>query len=239
MPTTTTEALQPAFPTDIAVVLFSGGQDSTTCLVWALRQFKTVHAIGFFYNQKHAVELDAARKIAGQLGVPFKVVDLSFLSELVVSNLLANTGSVSEGHALSAEVPASFVPYRNLLFLTLAAGWASTVGARHLVTGVCETDYSGYADCRDVFVKSAQVTLNLATDFKDKNVVIHTPLMWLDKAAEFALAEELGCLPVILEDTVTCYNGDPTPREWGRGCGECPACRLRQNGWQEFLARKL
>lgn len=218
-----------------AVVLCSGGQDSTTCLVWATKNFRKVHAIGFFYGQKHSAELDAAKGICAGLAVDFKLVDISFMKDLVVSNLFAGQGDVAARHGLSEEVPASFVPYRNLVFLTLAAGWASTVGARHLVTGVCETDYSGYADCRDVFVKSAQATLNLATDFKDRNVVIHTPLMWLTKAEEFRMAEELGCLELILGETLTCYQGDRTRNEFGMGCGECPSCRLRKKGWEEYV----
>jgi len=222
------------FAGEDAVVLASGWQDSTTCLVWALRNFRKVSAIGYFYRQKHAGELDAARKICGGFGVEFKIVDLSFLQDLVVSNLFQGTGDVGSVHPQSPEVPASFVPYRNLLFLTLASAWAGTLGAKHVVTGVCQTDFSGYADCRDVFVKSAQVTLNLATDFQDNNVVIHTPLMWMTKADEFQLAQELGCLDLILHETLTCYEGMTTMHAWGRGCGSCPACVLRRQGYDRF-----
>lgn len=220
-----------------AVVLASGGQDSTTCLVWALKTFRKVSAIGYFYRQKHAGELDAARRICEGLGVEFKVVDLSFLQDLVVSNLFQGTGSVGEKHAQSSDVPASFVPYRNLLFLTLGSAWAGTLGAKHVVTGVCETDFSGYADCRDVFIKATQVALNLATDFRDKNVVIHTPLMALTKADEFELARELGCLDLILNQTMTCYEGVTTRHAFGLGCGLCPACVLRKKGYEEFMKR--
>ena len=227
--------MKQSFNSEDAVVLASGGQDSTTCLVWALQNFRRVHAIGFFYNQKHANELDVAKRICDRLGVAFKVVDISFMQDLVVSNMFKDTANVTEKHSLNDAVPSSFVPYRNLLFLTLGSAWASTLNARHVVTGVCETDYSGYADCRDVFVKSAQATLNLATDFKDQNVVIHTPLMWLTKAEEFRMAEELGCLELILQDTLTCYNGDETMNAFGKGCGACPSCLLRKKGWEDYL----
>ena len=227
-------SLKQSYNDQDAVVLASGGQDSTTCLVWALKNFKKVHAISFFYNQKHAGEIQAAEKICNHLGVDLKIVDLNFLPDLVVSNLFSGQADVGASHAQNANVPSSFVPYRNLLFLTLASAWAGTLGARHVVIGVCETDYSGYADCRDVFIKSAQATLNLATDFAEKNVVIHTPLMWLTKAEEFRLADELGCLNLILGETLTCYNGDSTVHEFGKGCGNCPACVLRRKGWEEY-----
>jgi len=224
-----------SFENENALVLVSGGQDSTTCLFWAKHRFAGVAAISFIYGQKHAVEVDTARRICRQLDVELKTVDISFMKDLVVSNLFAGTDDVSRPHQLKDSVPSSFVPYRNLLFLTLAAGWASTLGIRHIVTGVCETDYSGYADCRDVFIKSAQVTLNLATDFDKNNVIIHTPLMWLTKADEFRLADELGCLDFILNETMTCYNGDETLNDFGKGCGLCPACKLRKEGYAEFL----
>ncbi|NNM53712.1 MAG: 7-cyano-7-deazaguanine synthase QueC [Spirochaetales bacterium] len=221
-----------------ALVLASGGQDSTTCLYWAAQNFARVHAISFTYGQKHATEVASAQRICGRLNVDLKVVDLSFMTTLTESALFQGQGDLNDPHALSAEVPASFVPYRNLLFFTAAAQWAATLRLRHLVTGVCQTDYSGYADCREVFVKSAQTTLNLATDFSELGVIIHTPLMWLTKAQEFALAEELGCLEVILTDTITCYQGVLTQNDFGRGCGECPACRLRKKGWDEFLSQR-
>ena len=171
------------------------------------------------------------------MDIPLKTVDISFIKDIVVSNLFQGSADVSGQHAQNKDVPSTFVPYRNLLFLTVAAGWAGTLGAKHLVTGVCETDYSGYADCRDVFVKSAQVALNMATDFKDKNVVIHTPLMWLTKAEEFRMAEELGILDLILEKTLTCYNGVQTMNDFGMGCGECPSCKLRKHGYEEFMKK--
>lgn len=226
--------MEQTYKNEEAVVLTSGGQDSTTCLVWALNNFKKVHAISFFYNQKHSNEIDIAKRICAQFGVDLKIVDISFMKDLVVSNLFKDTPDVRGVHSQNADVPASFVPYRNLLFVTLASAWAGTVGARHIVIGVCETDFSGYADCRDVFIKSAQVTLNLATDFKDSNIVIHTPLMWMTKAAEFRMAEELGCLDLIMNETLSCYNGSEKMNSYGKGCGECPSCLLRKKGYEEY-----
>jgi 7-cyano-7-deazaguanine synthase len=220
-----------------ALVLASGGQDSTTCLFWAVKEFARVDAVSFFYNQKHAPEIDAAKNICAQFSIQHKVVDISFLKDIVISNLFAGGGNVNESHAFGGNVPSSFVPYRNLIFLTLASAWASTIGIRHIVTGVCETDYSGYPDCRDVFIKSTQATLNLALDIEEKNVIIHTPLMRRDKAAIFELARELGCLEIVIQKTVTCYEGDTTMNPFGRGCGVCPACVLRKKGYEEFLQK--
>jgi 7-cyano-7-deazaguanine synthase len=217
-----------------ALVLASGGQDSTTCLFWAKQNFKEVQAISFFYEQKHAQELEIAGRICKRLNINLKTVDISFLRDLTISNLFSSTEDVRAPHKLDKNVPGSFVPYRNLLFLTLAAAWAGSIGIRHLVIGVCETDYSGYADCRDVFIKAAQAALNLAVDFKENNVIIHTPLMWFSKAEEFRLAEELGCLDFIIKETLTCYNAGQEPHEWGKGCAHCPACRLRAKGYREY-----
>jgi 7-cyano-7-deazaguanine synthase len=223
---------------DRALVLTSGGQDSTTCLFWALKNFKQVSAIAFFYGQKHAKELAAAAHICKNLNIDLKTVDISFFKKLVHSNLFTGMPDVKAAHKLNPALPASFVPYRNLLFLTLASAWASTINVRHIVIGVCETDYAGYADCRDVFIKSAQKTLNLAVDLKECNVVIHTPLMRLSKAEEFHLAEQLGCLDFILKETLTCYNGSEKMHEWGKGCANCPACRLRARGYREYKKLK-
>ena len=220
-----------------ALVLMSGGQDSTTSLYWTLKQFRKVQAITFQYGQKHCIETKFAQDICRLNSIPLKVVDISFLKELVISNLFVGAQNVNEPHALNKDIPSSYVPYRNMLFLTIAAAWGSTLKIRHLVTGVCETDYSGYADCRDVFVKSLQVSLNLAADLKNNGIVIHTPLMWLDKADEFKLAEELGCLKIVLAQTLTCYNGVTTKNDFGMGCGECHSCKLRRNGYYEYLKR--
>lgn len=226
--------MKQSYNNEEALVLVSGGQDSTTSLVWAINNFSKVHAISFFYAQKHEVEVEIAGKICKKFGVTQKVVDLSFIGDLVDSNLFNGSGDVNDKHTYSCNVPSSFVPYRNLLFLTVASAYASKLGVRHIVTGVCETDYSGYADCRDVFIKSTQATLNLATDFDDKNVVIHTPLMWLTKAEEFKMAEEMGILDMVINETITCYNGVMEMHEYGRGCGECPSCRLRAAGYKEY-----
>ena len=220
-----------------ALVLVSGGQDSTTCLYWALKKFKKVFAVTFDYGQKHSIETKIAQDICELNGVPFKRIDITFMKNLVVSNLFEGGGDVDVEHKLNKNVPASYVPYRNMIFLTLAAAWGSSIGVRHLVTGVCETDYSGYADCRDVFVKSLQVSLNLATDSKDMENIIHTPLMWLTKADEFKMAEELGCLDVVLEKTLTCYNGITDMNDFGMGCGECKSCKLRQEGYHQYLKK--
>jgi 7-cyano-7-deazaguanine synthase len=177
--------------------------------------------------------VEIAKQICNKLGIKQKNVDISFLKDLVISNLFAGADSVNSQHSIKPEVPSSFVPYRNMIFLTLAAAWASTINVHHLVIGACETDFSGYADCRDIFIKSLQVSLNLATDFT-KSLIIHTPLMWLTKAEEFQLADELGQLTFIIQETLTCYNGIETMNEFGKGCGNCPACQLRKKGFEEF-----
>lgn len=230
--------MEQSYKNENVLVLFSGGQDSTTSLFWALDQFQRVYALCFFYGQKHAHEVACAKKICKKLDIEIKVVDISFIKDLVVSHLFKHTGAIKpDSHPLHSGVPSSFVPYRNLLFLVLAGAWASTLRIRHIVSGVCETDSSGYADCRDVFIKSAQATLHLATDFKDLNVVLHTPLMWLTKAETFHLARELGCLDFILKYTCTCYYGKKEMNAFGMGCGECPACVLRKKGFAEYLEK--
>lgn len=230
--------MEQSFSHDDALVLASGGQDSTTCMFWAMANFKSVRAISFLYGQKHAAEVDTAGRICSRYGIEHKTVDLSFLAGLAVSHLFAGEGEIGESrHPLDPAVPSSFVPYRNLLFLVVASVWASTLRTRHIVAGMCEADSSGYADCRDVFVKASQSALNLATDFKETGVVVHTPLMWLSKAETFRLAETLQCLDVVLRDTITCYNGSNEMREYGRGCGTCPACLLRSRGYAEYIRK--
>ena len=229
--------MEQSYNNEDALVLTSGGQDSTTSLFWAIKNFKKIYAISFNYGQKHSKEIEVAQATCKKLNIDHKMVDISFLKELVISNLFEGTDDVNKKHELNKDVPSSFVPYRNMIFITLASAWASTLDVKHIVTGVCETDYSGYADCRDVFIKSVQTTLNLATDFKDRNVVIHTPLMWLTKAEEFKFAEELGCLDFIINETLTCYNADETMNDFGKGCNDCPACRLRRNGYEEYLRK--
>jgi 7-cyano-7-deazaguanine synthase len=227
-----------SFNNQDALVILSGGQDSTTSLFWAVSNFRKVHAISFLYGQRHIIEVSAAERICGARGIDHKIADLSFIQEISVSRLFKGQGPIEEEpHPLSGQVPSSFVPFRNLFFLTAGAAWASTLRVKHLVAGMCETDSSGYADCRDVFMKSAQVTLNLATDFKELGVVVHTPLMWLTKAEIFRFAETLGCLDVVMNDTVTCYYGSEEKHDYGKGCGKCPACVIRARGYKEYVRK--
>jgi 7-cyano-7-deazaguanine synthase len=224
------------------LVLFSGGQDSFTCLAWALRRFASVETIGFDYGQRHRVELDVRAPLRE------RIATLGFGGELGPDHLLPieALGAVSET-ALTRDVaigmaetglPTTFVPGRNLLFLTFAAALAYRRGCRHIVIGVCETDYSGYPDCRDDTIKAMQVALNLGLEAR---LVLHTPLMWRDKGETFALAAELGgdaLVDLVIEGTHSCYRGDRTHRHpWGYGCGTCPACELRAAGWQRWRAR--
>ncbi len=212
-----------------ALVVFSGGQDSTTCLYWAKRQFEKVVALSFLYGQKHSKEVVLAQEIARKAGVEFHVMDVSFIGTLG-RNSLTDTSLTMDKEAPAGGVPNTFVPGRNLFFLSIAAVFARERGIRHIVTGVSQTDFSGYPDCRDNFIRSLNVTLNLAMD---EQFVIHTPLMWIDKAQTWALADELGVLELIRRDTLTCYNGIP-----GDGCGECPACKLRRQGLEDYLKAK-
>lgn len=211
-----------------AVVVFSGGQDSTTCLFWALKTFKNVEAVTFDYNQRHKKEIECAKSIAKELKVKHHILDMNLLNQLAPSALTRMDIEVKTGK--SGELPSSFVPGRNLIFLSMAAILAGQIGAKHLVTGVCETDFSGYPDCRDVFVKSLNVTINLAMG---QEFVIHTPLMWLDKAATWKMADDLNVLKLIKERTLTCYEGI-----MGDGCGNCPACRLRRQGYEKYIQMK-
>lgn len=200
-----------------ALVVFSGGQDSTTCLFWAKQQFSHVEAVTFAYGQRHDAEIEVAKEIASELDVPHHILDLSLLGQLTSNALTRHDLDID-----NADVPNTFVDGRNHLFLSFAAVMAKQLGMHHIVTGVCETDFSGYPDCRDQFVKSLNVTLNLAMDYP---FVIDTPLMWLDKKQTWELADQLGAFDYVKERTLTCYNGI-----LGSGCGECPACVLRQNG---------
>jgi 7-cyano-7-deazaguanine synthase len=228
---------------DTALVLFSGGQDSTVCLAWALRRFARVETVGFAYGQRHAVEMTVRPRVragmaaldrgwAERLGEDH-VIDIAALATISDTAL---TRDVAIEIAASG-LPTTFVPGRNLVFLCFAGALAYRRGARHLVAGMCETDFSGYPDCRDDTIKAMQVALGLGMD---RRFVIHTPLMWIDKAATFGLAKEIGgdaFLGLLVEETHTCYLGDRSHRHaWGYGCGECPACLLRAQGfakWQE------
>ncbi|WP_145333494.1 7-cyano-7-deazaguanine synthase QueC [Paenibacillus xylanexedens] len=210
-----------------AVVVFSGGQDSTTCLFWAKQQFAEVEVVTFDYGQRHKLEIKCAAAIAKDLGVQQTVLDMSLLNQLAPNALTRDDVEIIHEEG---ELPSTFVDGRNLLFLSFAAILAKQKGARHLVTGVCETDFSGYPDCRDSFVKSMNVTLNLSMDYP---FVIHTPLMWLDKAATWKMADELGAFDYVRERTLTCYNG-----VIGDGCGECPACKLRKAGLDRYVEER-
>lgn len=211
------------------LVVFSGGQDSTTCLYWAKKHFAEVYALTFRYGQKHAVEVDVAAEIAREAGVHHEVMDVSFISRLGHNSLTDPTMTMDEVQP-EGGLPNTFVPGRNLFFLSIAAVYARERGIFHLVTGVSQTDFSGYPDCRDSFIKSLNVTLNLAMD---EQFSIHTPLMWLDKAQTWALADELGVFDIVRQRTLTCYNGIQ-----GDGCGHCPACKLRRKGLEEYLATR-
>lgn len=214
---------------EVALVVFSGGQDSTTCLFWAKKNFKRVVALSFLYGQKHSNEVELARKIALDADVEFHLMDVSFIGTLGQNSLTDTTIEMDQDKP-EGGVPNTFVPGRNLFFLSIAAVFAREKGINHIVTGVSQTDFSGYPDCRDAFIKSLNVTLNLAMD---EQFVLHTPLMWIDKTETWALADELGVLDLIRNETLTCYNGIQ-----GDGCGECPACKLRREGLQNYLSQK-
>lgn len=222
------------------VVVFSGGQDSTTCLGVSLSANFETHAISFFYGQKHNIELERAKAICEKLNVPHTVIDISFFGQLVDSALTHN-GDVNEKHPRLKDLPASFVPNRNMMFLTIAHAFAQKIGADYLMTGVCETDYSGYADCRSEFIKLAQETLNAGVwgvNNLDDGIKIFTPLMYLNKAQTWRLAETTGVLDIVKTMSHTCYNGSDIMNDWGYGCGECPACKLRKKGYEEYINEK-
>ncbi|NME83380.1 7-cyano-7-deazaguanine synthase QueC [Clostridium sp. SM-530-WT-3G] len=211
-----------------AVVVFSGGQDSTTCLFWALEKFEEVIAVTFNYNQRHKQEIECAKAIAEELGVEHHILDMELLNQLAPNALTRDDIQIEMGE--NGAPPSTFVEGRNMLFLTFAGVLAKVKGAKHIVTGVCETDFSGYPDCRDIFIKSLNVTLNLAMD---NTFVIDTPLMWIDKAETWEMADRFGRLDYVRNKTLTCYNGII-----GDGCGECPACKLRKRGLEKYLKSK-
>ena len=199
------------FKSEKALVVFSGGQDSTTCLYWALEHFGQVHTLTFGYGQKHSLEIECAKEIANRAGVDFRYMDMSFIGSLG-SNSLTDTSIKMDDSKPEGSFPNTFVPGRNLFFLSTAAVYARENGIRHIITGVSQTDFSGYPDCRDSFIRSLNVTLNLAMD---SQFIIHTPLMWLDKAQTWEMADRLG------------IKGD--------GCGHCPSCKLRRDGLEKYL----
>lgn len=211
---------------DKAIVLFSGGQDSTTCLYWAKKRFKKIYAISFDYGQKHSNEVNIAQNIAQEADVEFIVLDAHYISKLSVNSLTNTELEMDETN----DLPNTFVPGRNLFFLSMAAVFAYEHKVKHIITGVSQTDFSGYPDCRHNFILSANTTLNLAME---QEFVLHAPLMWLDKSKVWELSDELGVFELIRDQTLTCYNGVVA-----EGCGHCPACKLRNKGLQEFLNRK-
>jgi 7-cyano-7-deazaguanine synthase len=227
---------------DGALVLFSGGQDSTTCLAWALDRFDHVETVGFDYGQRHRVELDCRADIVAGLKVFYPdwaaklgedhTVDLGVLGQISESALTRDTAIEMQANGL----PSTFVPGRNLVFLTMAAALAYRRGLTHIVGGMCETDYSGYPDCRDQTIRALETALNLGMD---RQFVLDTPLMWIDKAATWRLAERLGgdrLVTLIREQTHTCYLGERGQlHDWGYGCGACPACDLRAKGYVRYL----
>jgi len=230
---------------ETALVLFSGGQDSTVCLAWALERFSRVETIGFDYGQRHAIELSVRARLrekmsaltsgwAARLGDDH-MIKLDALAAISDTALTRQTAI----EIADSGLPTTFVPGRNLVFFCFAGALAYRRGARHLVAGMCETDYSGYPDCRDDTIKAMQVALSLGLD---KRVAIHTPLMWIDKAETFALAVEIGgdaFLDLLIEDSHSCYLGDRSKRhDWGYGCGTCPACQLRAQGFAKFMSRR-
>ncbi|MBD8239606.1 7-cyano-7-deazaguanine synthase QueC [Pseudomonas fluorescens] len=211
-----------------AVIVFSGGQDSTTCLIHALPHYDEVHCITFDYGQRHVAEVKVAQQLAGQLGATVhKVMDVSLLNELAISSLTRDNIPVPTVNSSGESLPSTFVPGRNILFLTLAAIYAYQVKAETVITGVCETDFSGYPDCRDEFVKALNQALKLGMEY---DVRLETPLMWLNKAETWALADYHQQLDLVREQTLTCYNG-----VLGTGCGECDACNLRARGLNDYL----
>ncbi len=210
-----------------ALVVLSGGQDSTTCLFWAKQKFDKVYAITFDYEQKHKKEIEIAREIAEQADVPFHLMQLPFINQLG-SNALTDSTIEMDAEKPIDRLPNTFVPGRNLFFLSIAAVYARQLDIKYIITGVSQTDFSGYPDCRDTFIKSLNVSLNLALE---DQFVILTPLMWMDKAETWALADKLGVLDLVRSKTLTCYNGFP-----GDGCGHCPACKLRRHGLDSYLS---
>ena len=228
-----------------ALVMFSGGQDSATCLAWALKSFEHVETIGFDYGQTHTVELEVRDTFLASLKQSFPkwnhrlgedhMIDLGILGKISDTALTRER----EIELTNAGVPNTFVPGRNLLFLIMTAAVGYRRDARHIVGGMCETDYSGYPDCRDDAIKALQVAVVLGMD---KRYTFHTPLMWIDKAATWCLAHDIGgarLVDLVRRETHTCYVGDRTKlKEWGYGCGSCPACRLRAIGWRTFTSQR-
>ncbi|MEJ8765709.1 MULTISPECIES: 7-cyano-7-deazaguanine synthase QueC [Oceanobacillus] len=205
-----------------AMVVFSGGQDSTTCLLWTLEEFDQVETVTFLYGQRHESEVECAKKIAKDLGVNQKIIQMDLLNQLTENSLTRKDMEIEEG-----TIPNTYVEGRNHIFLSFAAIYAKSMGIKNIITGVSETESSGYPDCRNVFIQSLNTSLNLAMDFPFKLI---TPLMWKDKSEVWKMADRMDRLAYIRENTLTCYNGII-----GDGCGECPACKLRNDGLETYL----
>ena len=212
-----------------AIILLSGGQDSTTCLYWAKKQFKEVYALGFRYGQRHVCEIEIAQKIAESADVSFIAYEIDTLKKLT-HNSLTDCSIEMDGEKPENLYPNTFVPGRNMIFLTYAAVYAYSLNVHNLVIGVSQADYSGYPDCRNTFIKSVNTSLNLAMDYEFQ---IHTPLMWKDKEAVWRMSDELGIFDLVRYQTLTCYNGIIAD-----GCGQCPACKLRAKGLENYLSSK-
>lgn len=213
-----------------ALVVFSGGQDSTTCLFWAKKHFDEVQAIAFDYGQRHITELGAAKQIADDAKVRFNIFKINLLSE-VSHNSLTDAAMEVETNQPDHRPPNTLVEGRNMLFLTYAAVYAKANGISNLITGVGQADFSGYPDCRNEFILSLNQTLNLSMAYEYQ---IHTPLMWLDKSEIWQMADELGVFEIVKNQTITCYHGIP-----GEGCGICPSCKLRNRGLLNYLKTKI
>lgn len=214
-----------------AVIVFSGGQDSTTCLIHALPNYDEIHCITFDYGQRHRAEIEVALQLSEKLGVTVhKVLDAALLNELAISSLTRDNIPVPTNSSSGDGLPNTFVPGRNILFLTLASIYAYQVGAQTLITGICGADFSDYPDCRDDFISSLNKSVDLGLDYRLR---FENPLMWLNKSEIWALAEYYNQLDLIYDDTLTCYNGLK-----GSGCTSCSACTLRLNGLNDFLANK-
>jgi len=226
-----------------ALVLFSGGQDSTVSLAWALTRFPRVETIGFEYGQRHGIEMTVRPGILERL----RALDPKWKTRLGEDHVvnIDSLGQISETaltrttqiEMTASGLPSTFVPGRNLVFFAFAGAVAYRRGLKHVVAGMCETDYSGYPDCRDDTIKAMQLALSLGMD---RRFVLHTPLMWIDKAATFELAERIGgkaLADLVIEQTHSCYIGDRANKfEWGYGCGKCPACQLRAGGYEKYMA---
>lgn len=222
---------------EICVISFSGGQDSTTLAVWAKKRFKKVCLVGFDYAQKHSVELECAQKIASLLQLPYEIISLDFLENITHSALFKNSNDLmGHSHAQNKDLPNSFVPNRNAIFITLLHSYAQKIGASNIALGVSQADFSGYPDCKEDFIKSIEYALNLGSNTAIK---ILTPLMFLNKAQEFQMAKDLGALDLVIKETHTCYQGErKILHAYGYGCDECPACQLRKKGYEEFQTNK-